>query len=226
MNHRTLTIAVGLSALVVSAAPPFSGAGTHRRRHQREDPEGSTGQLENPQDDALPDGCVRAAVDRLAQPEGCGRVGRQRDGVLGLHERSPRTVGLCAGRDGRTTWLSARSCRRSRTSSSSKCWRGRRALTARSRRRPSTSSRPTSPRRTSSRSIWRASRPACRTPSCSSDAPGPSRSTSSRRPSARRMMSCGGATAALLAAGDEMGAADVAAAIPRRLAKARCPPTT
>ena len=146
MKHRTLAIAVGLSALVASAAPPsFSRAGTHRRRHQREDPQGSAGQLEDPPDPALPDGCLRAAADRLAQPEGRRRVGDQGDGVLGLHERPPRAVGLrAAGLDERAS-PSARSCRRSRTSSSSKCWRGRRARTARSRRRPSTSSRPTQP---------------------------------------------------------------------------------
>ena len=132
MKHGTLAIAVGLSFLVVFTAPDLSGAGAHRRRHQREDPNRRPGQLEDPADHALPHGCVRAAPDRLAQPEGGRRVGRQRDGVLGLHQRPSRAVGFRPGPGGPTTSPSARSSRRSRTSSSSRCWPGRRARTARS----------------------------------------------------------------------------------------------
>ena len=65
-----------------------------------------------------------------------------------------------------------------------------------------------------------------RTPSCSSAAPGRSRSTSSRRPSARRTKWCGAATTARRAAVAARGAADGAAVMRRRRAKARCRPTT
>ncbi len=84
----------GCLSVVVSRRRHLSRAGAHRRRHQREDPEGRPGQLEDPPDHALPHGCVRAAADRLAQPEGGRRVGDQGNGVVGLRQRPSRAVGF------------------------------------------------------------------------------------------------------------------------------------
>ncbi len=67
------------------------------------------------------------------------------DGVVGLHERPPRTVGFGRPGWGNDVAIGSAVSRRSRTSSSSKCWRGRRARTAWSRRRPSTSITPDQP---------------------------------------------------------------------------------
>ena len=68
--------------------------GTRRSRHQRQDSQGSHRELQDPPHHALPHGRVWAAADRLAQPEGCGRMGDQGNGVVGLRQRPSRAVGF------------------------------------------------------------------------------------------------------------------------------------
>ena len=70
---------------------PTRGGG---HRNERPDPEGGKGAFADPADDALPHRRVRAAADRLAQPQGGRRMGDQADDGVGPRERPSGAVGL------------------------------------------------------------------------------------------------------------------------------------
>ena len=106
-------------------------AGEDRSRHQLEDPPRGDGQLADSAHPALPDRRLRPAADRVAQPEGGPGLGRQRDHDVGPEERAPRAVVVRPPRLGQREAVGARRSRRSRTRSSPRRWRGRRAPTVR-----------------------------------------------------------------------------------------------
>ena len=87
---RSLRVIAGLAV----AAAPAGHLGKDRLRSQRPDPRGSGKQLADHADHALPDGRVWSAPDRLAEPQGRGRVGGQADDRMGLHERPSRAMGF------------------------------------------------------------------------------------------------------------------------------------
>ena len=145
MTHRTLAIAVGLSAAVAWSTPSFIA-------QERVDPDinakirkEATGNSKILHTMHYLTDVYGPRADRFAQPEGCGRMGHQGNGVVGLRQRPSRAVGLRPSRLGERAGCRGRISRRSRTRWSSKCWRGRRARTARSRRKPFNMVLPTQP---------------------------------------------------------------------------------
>ena len=227
MKHRTWRLPSAYPLLSPRRHRHFSPQERVDSDINAEDPQGGAGQLQDPPDLALPDGCLRPTPDGLAQLEGRRRVGGQGDGVLGLRERPPRAVGLWAAR------LDERARRRRDRVAGQGQARVRSAVVDAGHRRhdegegvqPHHARR--SRRRKSSKPTWRASRRRSRTRSCSSADPGRFPSTSNRQPSARQTKWRGAATTrppeAAVAARD---AADAAAVMSRPHARARCRPPT
>ena len=133
MKHRALAIAVGLSTLVVSAAPPYFA---QEQVQERVDADINAKIRKEAQDNSKILRTMHYLTD-VYGPRFTGSPNLKAAGEWAIKEMGswgfsngrlePWTL---PGQDGRTRSPSAQHSRRSRTSSSSKCWRGRRAPTA------------------------------------------------------------------------------------------------
>ena len=91
----------------VRAAGASRGAVAPRSRHQREDPPGREQPFADHEDAAHAGRRLRPARDRVAEPQGRGRMGDRADAIVGLQQRPSRAVGLRPSRLGQRALLGA-----------------------------------------------------------------------------------------------------------------------
>ncbi len=103
--------------------------GAHRPRGQRPHPRRGPRTLADHADAARAHRRARTAADRLAQPQGCRRVGGDRDEAVGLRSGAGSKSGTSAVPAGSTSGWPCTSPRRSRTRWSVRRWPGRTAPT-------------------------------------------------------------------------------------------------